>query len=361
MNILHLEASSGWGGQEIRILREMIALKERGFSFYLGNQKSGILATKAKSKGFPVFEADFRKRFWVFTFFKLIFFCKKWKIHCIVTHSSLDAWIGGIVAKLLKIPVIRTRHLSNTIRKGLNSRLLYNKLADYVVTTCKKIVPVICEQSGIPRSRCKSIPTGIEPSDFKISLSDAEAFRQKIGVKASQFLVGMVCFMRSWKGVEDFLRAAKFLENETDIVWILIGGGHLETYKKIAKQMDSKVIFTGHIENPFAAIQALDVFLLLSTANEGVSQASLQAAFLGKPLITTDTGGLGEVCVDQKTGIRVPCRDHQKVAKAVKALQADDARRRIMGENAKKLVYENFLFSKTLNEMEKVFCIFCKK
>ena len=103
------------------------------------------------------------------------------------------------------------------------------------------------------------------------------------------------------------------------------------------------------------AIGALDAFALLSTANEGVSQAILQAAFLGKPLIATEVGGLREVCIDGKTGISVPPFHPEAVAQAVLALKESGELRRQLGKNGRHLVEERFTFQKTLDQMEEVY------
>jgi glycosyltransferase involved in cell wall biosynthesis len=103
------------------------------------------------------------------------------------------------------------------------------------------------------------------------------------------------------------------------------------------------------------AISALDVFLLLSTAHEGISQASLQAAFLEKPLVTTHIGGLPEVCLHNETGIVVPPFSPEKVAEAVLTLAADAGLRKTMGQNARQLVENKFTFDHTLDGMESVY------
>ena len=113
--------------------------------------------------------------------------------------------------------------------------------------------------------------------------------------------------------------------------------------------------FTGHLDSPYAAIAALDIFLLLSTAHEGISQASLQAAFLKKPLITTDVGGLPEVCLQDLTGIVVPSFSPEKVAEAVVKLANDGALREEMGQKGKELVESRFTLKHTLDQMEEVY------
>jgi glycosyltransferase involved in cell wall biosynthesis len=357
MNILHVEASSGWGGQEIRILRESLAMRDLGHCVVLCVQTGGALIAKARAQNLLVYEVDFRKSKWLKTFFRLRKIIKKHSISLINTHSSLDSWIGGIAGRIMGCKILRTRHLSANIKKGLNSKILYGYLADYVITTCKSIIPMIALQSGKSLQQMQSIATGVDPEKIQTSKLEVAAFRQNLCVSDSDILVGTVCFLRSWKGIQDFLKAAYALKDDVTIKWVIIGGGHIETYKKMALDMGLEKIvhFVGHLEVPYSAIKALDIFCLLSTANEGISQAMLQAAFLQKPLIATPTGGLSEVCIDKETGIEVACHSHEAVVNAIKTLQNNPYLRQTFGENAKKLVEKQFTFKTTIEETTKVY------
>ena len=357
LNVLHLEASPGWGGQEMRILKESEAMKKLGHKIIIGVEKNGGLIERAKNSGFLTYELRFKKAFWFISFFKLLYIMKKNKIDILNTHSSSDAWLGGIVAKFLNIPIIRTRHLSTAIKKGLNSKLLYGYLADFVVTTSQDAADIIIKQANKDPKKCKSIPTGVDFEKIKVDPIESEKFKKDFDINETDFLVGTACFMRSWKGIDDFLKAAKILENENEnnIKFIIIGGGHKDSYVKMAKDLNLKnVIFTDHLENPYPAINALDVFTLLSTAHEGVSQASLQAPFLQKPIIATKTGGLKEVCIDNKTGIQVPVFSSRDVANAILQLQKDKKLIEGYAQRAKELSVK-FSENIMIDEMEKVY------
>ncbi len=351
--ILHLEASPGWGGQEMRILKESLGMQKRGHTVLIAAEKGSGLVKHAQDAGLIVYEVRFAKQFWPGSLWRLASIIRRHKVSLVNTHSSLDAWLGGLVAKWLKIPVIRTRHLSTPIRKGLNSYLLYNKLADETITTCKAIVPVICRQARLPEGRCRSIPTGIDPDSLRYELQEAAVWRRRMGASSGDFLVGMVCFMRSWKGVMDFLAAAR-LRLSPRLKWAIIGGGHAAEYMQKAKewQLGDIVTFTGHLLSPVAACAALDAFALLSTAHEGVSQASLQAACLQKPLITTGVGGLGEVCIDRQTGFIVPAFAPDQVALAAYRLLSDPQMAARFGHNAKARVLQKFTQRHMLDQME---------
>lgn len=356
MRILHLESSPGWGGQEIRILKESEGMIQRGHQVILAPQKGGGLAKYGKGKGLKVYEIDYSKKRIIPCLWEIARILKKEKIDVLNTHSSIDSWLGGFLARLMGIRIIRTRHLSTEVRKGLNSRLLYHFLADYVVTTCASIIPKLSLQSGKPLSYFSSIPTGVDTEIVRFSPQESDAFRKCLSLKPTELLVGTACFMRSWKGIEDFLQAACLLRDEP-IKWVIIGGGHSERYILRAKELnlDGIVHFTGHLENPLHAMAALDVFLLLSTAHEGVSQSSLQAAYLKKPLIMTPTGGLSEVCIHEVTGLSVPIFSPKSVADAVLQMKKSPEKRSEWGESAHKLVLEKFTLNSMLDSMEKIF------
>lgn len=126
MKILHTEASPGWGGQEMRILREAEGMRSRGHEVIFAIREAGGLVKPARDAGFLVYEIPFTKKTLFSTFFQLLKIIRKQAIDLVNTHSSFDAWIGGLAAKLSGSRVIRTRHLSTPIRTGWNSRILYN-------------------------------------------------------------------------------------------------------------------------------------------------------------------------------------------------------------------------------------------
>lgn len=355
--ILHLEASPGWGGQEIRILREAQGMRERGHLVLFAVMKGAILAKEAEKEGFAVWKINFRKSAWLWTLFRLVRLIRKERVSLVNTHSSLDSWIGGLAARLCRVPIVRTRHLSTPNKPGINSRILYGKLADFVVTTCAAILPEISRKSGKPLSSIRSVPTGVDPLRMAATEEEARGFRRLLGVKEGDFLIGTACFMRSWKGLNEFMEAAVRLQNEPRVKWVIIGGGHQETYRKRAVELglEGTLQFTGHLPNPIPALKGLDAFLLLSTAHEGVSQAILQAAFLEKPLIATQTGGLSEVCIDGETGVLVPPFSSEKVAQAVLLLMKDPSLRRLYGQKGRELVLNRFTLKKTVDEMENVY------
>jgi len=353
MHILHTESSNGWGGQEIRILKEAVGLRASGnFQISFAVVRGAKLGAYAQKEGFCVIEINFKRSQSFLALWQLCRMIKKQKIDVVNTHSSLDAWLGGLAARMMGKKVVRTRHLSTPIRGGINARLLYNRLADFVVTTSSAIIPEIKEKACLPSHRIRCIATGVEP--FEIASSAAQEFRRSIGVKEGEILVGTVCVVRSWKGIQDLIGAAKLLRGNPQFKWVVVGGGYIHHFQPLV-DADLPFVFTGHLEDPRPAFAALDIFALLSTAHEGISQASLQAAFLKKPLVTTRVGGLTEVCRDGETGFVVRVGSPESVVEAVIKLGEDEGLRNRMGEAGYGLVMEKYTQRQMLEQMALVF------
>lgn len=150
IKVLHTEWSSGWGGQEIRILSEMELMRSLGCEVSLACKADAKIAQRAKDKGFEVFILPFSKKSDFKTMWFLRVILRQNHFDIINTHSGIDSWCGGLASAFSGAKFIRTRHLSNKIHP---SRLNFiNELADFVMTTGESVKDaMIIEQSVLKR------------------------------------------------------------------------------------------------------------------------------------------------------------------------------------------------------------------
>lgn len=358
MRIVHSEASLGWGGQEIRIFREALAFRDRGHDVAFVTAPGARLAQRARDAGFEVLELPMHKSAWPRVLPQLRRWLRRKETQIVNTHSSADSWTCGVAARLSGVALVRTRHLSTPSRPGLNSRIVYRWLADRVVTTCEEAAKAIRQLTGRSSDHCRSIPTGIDENLLDVSTHDVDLFRSTHQIPKDCLLMGTVCVLRKWKGIDDLLHAIKLCQDFESAHWLIVGDGpQADKLRALSKELGiaERVTFTGHVEIPLVATAALDCFILLSTANEGVSQASIQAAGLAKPQITTRVGGLHEVCIEGQTGLNVPTHDPQSVAQAMRKLYNNKDLRLKMGRSAAELARQRFLLKQTIDQMETVF------
>jgi glycosyltransferase involved in cell wall biosynthesis len=116
--------------------------------------------------------------------------------------------------------------------------------------------------------------------------------------------------------------------------------------------LDDVVRFTGRIEGVGPLLATLDVFLVTSIFEGGVSMSVLEAMAAGLPVVTTAAGGVAEAVNDGETGF-VVTRDGDRgalaaaLAERAAALLNDEGLRRRMGAAGAARVRDLFLVERT--------------
>jgi glycosyltransferase involved in cell wall biosynthesis len=65
----------------------------------------------------------------------------------------------------------------------------------------------------------------------------------------------------------------------------------------------------------------------------------MEAMAMGRPIVSTDVGGIGELVVNGETGWLVPSRDPERLAEAMRsALEASDVNLVAMGQRGRERV-----------------------
>ena len=75
---------------------------------------------------------------------------------------------------------------------------------------------------------------------------------------------------------------------------------------------------------------------VLPSYREGLPKSLLEAAACGRPIVATDVPGCREICIDGKTGVRVPAKSIQPLADALEKLALNPTLRQKMGKNARR-------------------------
>jgi len=84
------------------------------------------------------------------------------------------------------------------------------------------------------------------------------------------------------------------------------------------------------------------VFVFPSLWPETLGIVGIEALSRGVPVVASDVGGVGEWCLDGKTGYRVPPKDGAAIADRVARLLSDEDRLRAFGEQGLELIREKF-------------------
>lgn len=358
LHILHTEASCGWGGQEIRILTESKAFIANGHQITLiCNEKSEIY-TKAKALGMTTISLNiFKKRpaslLAVMSWLRM----NAKNIDVINTHSSTDSWLFALANTILRtnIPIVRSRHISAPINQHYSTKWLYTKATSHIVTTGKKLKRTLIEENKYPEHMITSIPTGIDVNLF--FPQDKTICQQELGIPKDKFVIGIVATIRSWKGHE-YLVDAFYGLNNPEAYLVIVGDG--PNKKRIEQQvsdlkLQDHVLFAGQQENICTWLNALDLFVLPSFANEGVPQSIMQAMLCKIPVISTDVGSVTEIVDNENTGLIANIKDAEDLKQKILIMQNNEQSKVQYTKNACNLIKNEYSSINMYNAMLQVF------
>ena len=294
IKVLHTEWSDGWGGQEIRIINEMIAVREQGVEVCLACTDHAQIKQKALDNDIQVFTLPFRGNADFKTLFGIKKIIQENQIDIVNTHSGKDTWVGGLAAKLAGVKFIRTRHLSNPIK---SSKLNFiNELGDYIFTTGESVRLDMINNNRIQPEKIQSIPTGIDADVYDSNNYNRQTCRELFQFKDDQIVIGIIAVLRLFKRHDRFLNMVRNVINnnpEKNIHFVMAGDGpQRENLSNMINDLDlqGRVSMLGHVSNVPELLQALDVFVLTSDSGEGVPQSVMQALLMNTAVVSTDAG-----------------------------------------------------------------------
>jgi len=122
------------------------------------------------------------------------------------------------------------------------------------------------------------------------------------------------------KGIEYFLDTAReileiFPKSEFHICGFIEANYHGNLHKFIK---DKIVIYHGFINHPDEIIQQSHCLVHPSYYPEGISNVILEASAMGRPVITSNNFGCGELVINNRTGYVYDLNDSEGLSKAIK-------------------------------------------
>jgi glycosyltransferase involved in cell wall biosynthesis len=355
--IVHSEFSTGWGGQEHRIMAELVGFQGRGCRVWLvAPTESQIFqrAGDAEVDRIPLRREKYR---FPFEIIRIARWLRQEQVEVVNTHSSRDGWLVGLAARLVRVPfIVRTRHIDVSYPNRWLSRHAFTTLTDHVLTTSRKITAHFQEVFRLPSDCISTVPTGIDLDRFS-----------PVGPKATLVggaldnvpLVGMVSVLRSWKGHSTCLHAAHLLRsNGFNCHFVIVGKGPIlhQIEEQIRDlQLEDRVSLTGHREDVPESLRALSVLVIPSTKHEGIPQIGLQALATKTPVVGSDAGGIPEIIRPGETGRIFPAGDPNALAREIRATLEDSEITRAMAERGRAAVEARHSLAAMLDTLDALY------
>ena len=306
--------------------------------------------------------------FLVFTVLKFINLLKFFNKDCVVLSNNGSypgSWANiGIIlaAKILNFNkrVMLVHHEALPPRPILK---VYYRYIDHLLS--KSLTDLICVSKAtlntIKKNRhlkFKKFKSKVIYNDLKLNTNHPkiELFKN---LKKKFILFGMIGRVEFYKGHEDAIRSLSKINSDlrAKMKLLIIGDYKLKIFKylknlSIKLNVNKNIIFTGYIAGSSEnLIKNLDVVIIATRDFEGFGYTALEAIKLGKPLISTNVGGLKEFINPDYALVIKPKKVNQLSESIAKVLKNHKIYK-IKAEIYKKQISKIFLMS---GEFRKVF------
>ena len=257
---------------------------------------------------------------------------RPWRPDVVHAHDWLVAHPAIALAQFYDVPIISTIHATEAGRhsgwvSGAISRQVHAveswlvRDSDSLITCSASMRDEITELFGPGLAETTVIRNGIDAARWQFA-----ARRQRTG-PAELLYVGRLEYE---KGVHDLIAALPRIRRTHPGTTLTVAGEGTQQDWLVEQARKHKVLkatrFVGHLHHDelLAALHRADAAVLPSHY-EPFGLAALEAAAAGIPLVTSNTGGLGEAVINGQTGVSFPPRDVARLASAVRTVLDDPA------------------------------------
>lgn len=371
IKILHVHTLPVISGSGINTFLTMKGLDRNKYEVDLACAPGGALIDKVKEEGLGFFPINhFRQKISPFhdllALWELIWLIKQSKYDIVHTHNSKAGFIGRLAAKISGVPIIvHTIHgFAFHEYEKPPRRVLFILLERFAARFSDRLITVSgpLKEWGLRLNIGKpnkyvTIYDGIEVEKFKVNI-DIDEKKKELGISPKEKVIGVVAKLWEGKGHETILEAApQVIKEIPDVKFLFVGEGYLRDRLEARTKelgLSDRVIFTGFRADIPEITAIFDVALLVSLF-EGMGRVLLEAMVLGKPVVATKVGGIGDVVKDGETGILIPPGDADALAKAIVTLLKDKKLAQRMGEAGRRRIDERFTAKTMVKKISEVY------
>jgi len=350
MRILLMNSARTWGGTEKWTRMAAESLADAGHHTILVYRRDAV----GRNFTIPKFRLPCLSHIDIYTLFKLARLIRNEKIEVVIPTKRKDYVLAGIAGRLTGTPVI--------VRLGADRRLrwpwqrfMYAALPEALIVNAEKIRETLLRTGWFRKARIKVIYNGLDTEEI-------DRLKYEPADKPYPFTIGALGRITRNKGFDYLIRSfALFISSNpnADAGLVIMGeGADQPEFETLASKLGiaDRVRFTGFIANPYPMLRQCDIFAMTST-NEGLSNALLEAMYLGCAPVSTFAGGVREVIDEESNGFLVDYGNEERLASIIERLYRNENERQIIAHRAKETVIRQF----SIPDMTESIVTFCKE
>lgn len=357
LKILHTEAATGCGGEEIYIYRHMLSMQGQGHHMALLCQPGAPLSTMARNAGLPVYHINMHSPWRMLNGIHTVqHLLKRETFDVVNTTSHVDTLIAAAAARLTRTRlIVRSRHLMTPIK----SRLTYTHLPHRVITVSQHVRELLIKQ-GIQPTHIGIVPPitaqppwmDTDPEHAWQRLQQTRhVVRTELGFNDNDIIVGCVAVLREAKGHCELLDAiAPLCQANPRLHLVIAGDGEPVMQHLLARRktltLETQIHLLGYRHDAPRLMSGFDIFAL-ATQKEAAGTVFLEAAQAGIPIIATRVGGVPEMLQEGTNAILVTPGNQTALTNALHTLVTNNQQCHSMGRAGWDWIRKSPVFSAT--------------
>jgi len=363
MNIVHLTASTFYGGPERQILGLTRALAEDRttvLSFAEGGRCRAFL-TEARLQGVEASALEHDTPLFRAVVSDLTRQLRQRRADILLCHGYKANVLGRLAARRAGVPAV-------AVSRGWTGESwrvrLYEAIDRFHLRWMDQVVCVSeaqalkARRAGARPGRARVIYNAVDPERFY----DLDAlYRAKLlryFRVAPRRIVGAAGRLSPEKGFDVLIRAAeRVVRRDPSVGFVVFGEGACgESLRRQIREagLAGSFVLGGFRRDLDRFLPFFDL-LALPSHTEGMPNVVLEAFSAGVPVVATAVGGAPEVVEDGLSGFLVPAGDHAALADRIGAALETDERLRDMGLHGRERVHDQFTFAVQARQYRRLF------
>jgi glycosyltransferase involved in cell wall biosynthesis len=305
---------------------------------------------------------------------------REFKPHIVHTHAAKAGALGRMAAWLEGVPIIVHTFHGHIFHSyfGPGKTRIFLEIERFLAKRSTCIIALSQIQKDelslqfkvAPPEKFTVVPLGFDLQKYTLNKEEKrQAYRSRFGIKDDEITIGIIGRLVSVKHHTFFLDVIKEVLSTTNrkVRVLIIGDGEeRENIEGMAgnrglsfsteKDMTHRqpLIFTSWEKEIDMALAGIDI-VALTSLNEGTPVSLIEASAAGKPVVTTDVGGVRDILMDGVNAFIVHKEDKVLFTDRLLQLVEDSELREKMGKAGCEQTLRRFSYTRLCHDVRQLY------
>ena len=354
---LHVDTARTWRGGQNQVLLTARGLRARGHEATIIAHPDGELRRRLRETD-DLIPLTPRTEMDVLAGWKLARLLKERQPDILHAHDAHAVAIAALAMSFVRtsIPtrVVASRRVIFQLGQNIFSRWKYRQVDRFICAS--SFIRTVLADDGISPTRLDVVYEGVDL--VNLDTAPRVNLHEIFSLPEGAPIVGNVGALDPDKGQRYLIKAAQLVILKIpNAQFLIVGQGVLEeTLRQQIKSLnlEKHVLLTGFRSDVLSLQKGFNVFVM-SSLSEGLGTSVIDAMACGRPVVSTNVGGLPELVDPGKTGQLVSPHDPQSLAEAILSILQDKTLQMRYGHAASRRARQLFSADRMIDETVEVY------